>query len=71
MPTFTIIPQVRPFLEGLRSYLNSRVPRYGDLIRESNRLSKKVEELLNCAFTDYQKKFLISLKLFIFTYIYI
>jgi len=53
-----IVAQVRPFLKGLREYLPSSVPRYGQLIRESNALDKEAEELLKTALVDYQKEFL-------------
>jgi len=51
------VSQVRPFLRGLQDYLSSRVPQYGQMIRESNRLSKETEELLKTALVDYQKEF--------------
>jgi len=52
------ISQVRPFLSGLQEYLNSRTPRYGQLIRESNSLNKEAEESLQTALIEYQKEFL-------------
>jgi F-type H+-transporting ATPase subunit alpha len=54
------ISQVRPFLRGLQEYLSSRVPQYGQMIRESNRLSKEAEETLKTALVDYQKEFVDS-----------
>jgi F-type H+-transporting ATPase subunit alpha len=51
------VSQVRPFLRGLQEYLSSRVPQYGQMIRESNALSKEAEELLKTALVDYQKEF--------------
>jgi F-type H+-transporting ATPase subunit alpha len=51
------VTQVRPFLRGLREYLSSRVPRYGDIIRESNTLSTESEELLKTALVDYKNDF--------------
>ena len=51
------VSQVRPFLRGLQEYLSSRVPQYGQRIRESNRLSKETEEFLKTALVDYQKEF--------------
>nr|BBI28731.1 CF1 alpha subunit of ATP synthase [Dinophyceae sp. MRD-151] len=51
------VSQVRPFLRGLQEYLSSRVPQYGQRIRESNRLSKETEEFLKTALVDYQKDF--------------
>lgn len=53
-----IVSQVRPFLAGFREYLTSRVPRYGQIIRESNAFSSETEDLLKQALTDYQKEFL-------------
>jgi F-type H+-transporting ATPase subunit alpha len=53
-----IVRQVRPFLRGLREYLVSRKPSYGQLIRESNALGGEAEDLLKTALTDYLKEFL-------------
>jgi F-type H+-transporting ATPase subunit alpha len=53
-----IVSQVRPFLEGLREYLSSRVDRYGELIRKTNTLDKEAEDLLKVALIDYQDEFL-------------
>jgi len=52
------VSQVRPFLRGLQDYLTSKVPNYGKIIRESNRLSRETEEALKTALVDYQKEFL-------------
>jgi F-type H+-transporting ATPase subunit alpha len=52
------VSQVRPFLRGLQDYLSSKVPNYGKMIRESNRLRKETEESLKTALVDYQKEFL-------------
>jgi F-type H+-transporting ATPase subunit alpha len=43
------VSQIRPFLKGLREYLSSRTPRYGQAIRESNTLNKETEESLKTA----------------------
>jgi len=51
------VPQVRPFLRGIREYLVSSVPRYGQLIRESNTLDKEAEELLKTALKEFQQEF--------------
>jgi len=52
------VAQVRPFLAGLREYLITRLPRYGELIRKSNSLSRDAENLLKIALVEYQKEFL-------------
>jgi F-type H+-transporting ATPase subunit alpha len=52
------VAQVRPFLAGLREYLSSRAPRYGQVIRETNALNKETEEDLKIALVEYQKEFL-------------
>jgi len=52
------VAQVRPFLSGVREYLMSRVPQYGQLSGESEALSKESEELLKTALITYQKEFL-------------
>ena len=52
------VSQVRPFLRGLRKYLSSQVPRYREIIRDSNALSKECEKLLKIALVEYQKEFL-------------
>jgi len=51
------IRQVRPFLNGLRRYLTSRVPRYGELVRKTNSLNDDVTGLLKTAIADYQREF--------------
>jgi F-type H+-transporting ATPase subunit alpha len=50
--------QVRPFLQGFREYMISNVPRYGQIIRESNTLGDEAENLLKTGLIDYQKEFL-------------
>jgi F-type H+-transporting ATPase subunit alpha len=52
------VSEVRPFLNGLREYLISRTPRYGQLIRENGSLDKEAEELLKTALLEYQNEFL-------------
>jgi F-type H+-transporting ATPase subunit alpha len=54
---FLNVPQVLPFLKGLREYLTNQVPRYGILIRESNALNDETEELLKIALSCYQAEF--------------
>jgi F-type H+-transporting ATPase subunit alpha len=51
------VSQVRPFLNGLREYLTSSVPKYAQLIRETNIMNREVEDLLKTALSNYQKEF--------------
>ena len=51
------VTQVGPFLKSLCKYLNSRVPRYIELISESNTLSNEAEELLKIALTSFRDEF--------------
>jgi F-type H+-transporting ATPase subunit alpha len=51
------VAQVGTFLKGLCSYLSSRVPRYVELICNSNTLDKEAEELLKIALTSFQSEF--------------
>ena len=59
--------QIRPFLKGLREYLSFRIPRYGQIIRESNTLNKETEEFLKIALMNYQKEFLRLFSFGVFT----
>ena len=59
--------QVRSFLKGLREYLSFRIPRYEQVIRESNTLNKETYELLKTALINCQKEFLILSSFGIFT----
>jgi F-type H+-transporting ATPase subunit alpha len=51
------VAEIRPFLKGLREYLDSQVARYDQIIRETNTLNEEAEALLQKAVTDYQKEF--------------
>jgi F-type H+-transporting ATPase subunit alpha len=51
------VRKVRPFLAGLKEYLTNRRPSYGQVIRETNTLSKDTEESLKEALSNYQKEF--------------
>jgi F-type H+-transporting ATPase subunit alpha len=51
------VDQVRPFLNGLQSYLDSRVPKYGQLITETNTLNEEGENLLKIALENYRTDF--------------
>jgi F-type H+-transporting ATPase subunit alpha len=52
------VAKVRPFLTGLCKYLASRVPNYGNLIRETNAISKESEDLLVKSIGVYKDEFI-------------
>ena len=64
---YLTVLQIRPFLKGLREYLSFRIPRYGQIIRESNTLNKETEEFLKIALMNYQKEFLRLFSFGVFT----
>jgi F-type H+-transporting ATPase subunit alpha len=51
------VAQVGTFLKGLCNYLNSRVPRYIELISQTNTLDKEAEELLKISLSSFQNEF--------------
>jgi F-type H+-transporting ATPase subunit alpha len=50
------VAQVGTFLKGLCNYLNSRVPRYIELISQTNTLDKEAEELLKISLSSFQNE---------------
>lgn len=50
------ISQVQKFLQGFLQYLVCRVPRYGDIIRQSGDFGEEAESLLREALISYQKE---------------
>jgi F-type H+-transporting ATPase subunit alpha len=48
------------YLQGLREYLATSAPKYGELIRDKKELSAEAEEALKGAITEYKKTFLAS-----------
>ena len=56
------VDQVRSFLVGLREYLSTSKPKYGELVQSSNAFSSEAETLLKEAIKDYTEEFLASVK---------
>ena len=56
------VEQVRAFLIGLRQFLATRKPEYGEIIRSTNVFDDKAEKLLIEAITEYSEEFLASAK---------
>lgn len=56
------VDQVRSFLVGLREYLSTSKPKYGELVQSSNAFSSEAETLLKQAIKDYTEEFLASVK---------
>jgi F-type H+-transporting ATPase subunit alpha len=52
------VDKVVSYLKGLRDYLKTSVPRYGELIRAERQLNEEAEGLLKTALTEYKKTFL-------------
>jgi F-type H+-transporting ATPase subunit alpha len=50
------VAEVGPFLKNLCEYLNSRVPRYVEILSESSTLDTEAEELLKMALISLQKE---------------
>jgi F-type H+-transporting ATPase subunit alpha len=50
--------KVVSYLQGLREYLATSAPKYGELIREKRELSAEAEEVLKGAIAEYKKTFL-------------
>lgn len=56
------VDQVRSFLVGLREYLSTSKPKYGELVHSSNAFSSEAETLLKEAIKDYTEEFLANVK---------
>jgi F-type H+-transporting ATPase subunit alpha len=54
------VDQVRAFLVGLRQYLATSKPQYGEIIRSTNTFTPEAETLLKQAITDFTEEFLAS-----------
>jgi F-type H+-transporting ATPase subunit alpha len=52
------VDKVVAYLKGLRDYLKTSVPRYGELIRAERQINEEAEGLLKTALTEYKKTFL-------------
>lgn len=51
------VDQVRPFLVGLRSYLSTRHPKYGEIIRSTLTFTPEAETVLKQAISEYLVEF--------------
>lgn len=51
------VGQVRAFVIGLRSYLSTKFPRYGEIIRTTLTLNSEAEGLLKQAINEYLSEF--------------
>lgn len=51
------VDKIVPFLEGLRDYLKTSSPKYGEVIREKRELNEESEGLLKAAITEFKKTF--------------
>jgi len=54
--------RVRAFLVGLRQYLATNKPKYGEILRSTNALNDEAQTLLKEALKDYTEEFLASAK---------
>ena len=56
------VDQVRPFLVGLRQYLASRKPKYGEIVRSTSAFTDEAQTLLKEAINEYSEEFLATAK---------
>jgi F-type H+-transporting ATPase subunit alpha len=54
------VSQVGAFNKGLRNYLETSKPKYGEIIRSEKKLSDEAETILKEALVEYKKTFLAS-----------
>lgn len=52
------VDKVTGYLKGLRDYLKTSVPRYGEIIRAERQLNEEAEGLLKTALVEFKKTFL-------------
>jgi F-type H+-transporting ATPase subunit alpha len=52
------VDKVTGYVKGLREYLQTSVPRYGEIIRKENQLNDEAEGLLKTAIAEFKKTFL-------------
>ena len=52
------VEKVTGYLKGLREYLATSVPKYGEIIREKRELTADAEEILKGAIAEFKKTFL-------------
>ena len=56
------VPQVRAFLTGLRTFMSTMKPQYGEEIRSTLKLSPENEEVLKASILEYTEEFLATNK---------
>ena len=56
------VPQVRAFLTGLRTFMSTMKPQFGEEIRSTLKLSPENEELLKASILEYTEEFLATNK---------
>ena len=56
------VDKVRPFLTGLRSFMGTMKPKFGEEIRETLKLSPENEEFLKASILEYTEEFLATNK---------
>ena len=56
------VEQVRSFLVGLRQYLATNKPKYGEILRSTNALNDEAQTLLKEALKEYTEEFLATAK---------
>jgi len=54
------VDKVVGYLRGLREYLKTSAPKYGEIIRSDRQLTDEAESILKNAITEYKKTFLAS-----------
>ena len=54
------VEKVTQFTQGLREYLRSSKPKFGELIRSTKKLEEESESLLKEAIAEYKQTFLVS-----------
>jgi F-type H+/Na+-transporting ATPase subunit alpha len=56
------VDQVRSFLVGLRQYLSTNKPQYGEILRSTNTLNDEAQTILKQAIQEYTEEFLATTK---------
>ena len=56
------VPDVRDFLVGLRKYIASSKPAFGDMVRSTSEFSGDAEAILKAAIPEYIEEFLAAAK---------
>jgi F-type H+-transporting ATPase subunit alpha len=56
------VDQVRSFLVGLRQYLSTSKPQYGEILRSTNTLNDEAQTILKQAIQEYTEEFLATAK---------